>query len=168
MIATPRSPAGAFRAEAWGGVLFQQAWVTNDMEQALLLLGGLLGASDFARVDDRVLRVQTPSGEWVLHQRLAFADAGGMMIEIVEPLGDDHGFWSENLPVDRFAVRLHHLSVRIEGERPDWLAYRDNISARVPISAEGAVGHHHFLFADLRDLLGCYLEAVWKDAARKM
>jgi hypothetical protein len=165
MSVTPHLPAGSFRAEAWGGVLVQQAWVTNDVEQALPLLGSMLGASEFKRVDDRVLTVDTPSGVRVLHQRLAFAQAGAIMIELVEPVGDDHGFWSEKLPRDRLAIRLHHISVRIEGELADWQAYRSRISAALSIAAEGTVGRSHFLFADTRDLMDCYLEAVWREPA---
>jgi hypothetical protein len=149
-------------AERWGGMLFQQAWVTNDLERAMGVLGSMLGVAEFEQVEDRRLVVDTPVGKRELLQRLAFGQAGAMMIEVIQPVGDDQGFWSEGLPSDRFAIKQHHLSVRIDGPRPAWEAYRMRIRRAAALPVEGVFGRSHFLFADVRDTLGCYLEAVWR------
>ena len=144
-------------------VLTQAAWETNDMDRALPLLRSWLSASDFIHVADRRLTVSTPMGQRILRQNLAFGQAGSMAIELIEPIGDDGGFWSEGLGEGAFAMRQHHLSIAIDGDRSAWIMFRDWAGRIAPIPVEGGFGRSHFLFVDLRPVFGCYLEATWRD-----
>ncbi|ATE64268.1 VOC family protein [Rhizorhabdus dicambivorans] len=155
---------GADRLRHWPGACFTQiAWTTNDIDRALPLLQNWLGARDFVRVGDRLLTVMTPDGERVLRQNLAFGRAGAVSIELIEPIGDDGGFWSDGFGETGFAMRQHHLSIAIDGDRSAWQAFRDQAAAIAPVPVQGRYERSHFLFVDLRPALGCYLEATWRD-----
>lgn len=155
---------GADILRRWPNATFTQiAWATNDMDRALPLLESWLGAGDFIRVADRRLTVATPDGERLLRQNLAFGRAGAMSVELIEPIGNDGGFWSDGFGDADFAMRQHHLSIAIDGDRSAWEAFRRQAARIAPMPVEGAFKRSRFLFVDLRAALGCYLEATWRD-----
>lgn len=155
---------GADALRHWPNARFTQiAWATNDIDRALPLLQSWLGVRDFVRVADRRLTVVTPAGKRLLRQNLAFGQTGALSIELIEPIGDDDGFWSYGFDNAAFAMRQHHLSIAIDGDRSAWEAFGKRAAEIAPLPVRGRFKRSHFLFVDLRAALGCYLEATWRD-----
>ena len=87
------------------------AWVTNDLDRALETFTGRYGVGDFTFIEG-----QTPSGGKI---KVAFAWAGGQILEIIMSSGPGSEFYNEMLPEDEFAIRFHHLGFIIHDEA-DW------------------------------------------------
>ncbi|EQB00433.1 hypothetical protein L288_18320 [Sphingobium quisquiliarum P25] len=84
------------------------AWVTNDMGQAIEIFSKRYGVSNYQFIDYANLQ-----GGSI---RVAFAWAGGQVIEIISAKGPGYEFYNEELPEDRFAIRFHHLGFLIEDD----------------------------------------------------
>jgi len=76
-------------------------YVTNDMERALEVFRSRYGLS---RV--HFLEGPMPAGG---HIKVAFAWAGGQIIEIIQAEGPGTDFYNEMLPKEEFAIHFHHL-----------------------------------------------------------
>jgi len=77
------------------------AWVTNDLDRALEIFSRRYGIGDFTFIEG-----PSPEGG---HIRVAFAWAGGQVLEIICASGPGFDFYNDILPVDEFAIRFHHL-----------------------------------------------------------
>jgi hypothetical protein len=53
--------------------------------------------------------------------RFAMAARGGLIVEVIEPVSGEVGFYTDALPDDdSFAIRLHHLAAFMETGDPAW------------------------------------------------
>lgn len=84
------------------------AWVTNDLDRALEIFSSRYGVGEFSFIDS-----PTPGGG---HIKVAFAWAGGQILEIICASGPGFEFYNEMLPDDEFAIRFHHLGFIINDE----------------------------------------------------
>lgn len=85
------------------------AWVTNDLDRALTIFTERYGIREYSFIDG-----PSPDGG---HIRVAFAWAGGQVLEIIQGTGPGFDFYNEMLPEDgEFAIRFHHLGFLIEDE----------------------------------------------------
>lgn len=95
-----------------GGMLAREhshsAWVTNDMDRAVEIFSQRYGLAEFRFIDGPM-----PSGG---HIRVAFAWAGGQVLEIISCSGPGSEFYNEMLPADEFAIRFHHLGFIVHDE----------------------------------------------------
>ena len=84
------------------------AWVTNDMDRAVEIFTQRYGVAEF-----RFIEGDMPSGG---HIRVAFAWAGGQVLEIISATGPGSEFYNEMLPGEEFAIRFHHLGFIVHDE----------------------------------------------------
>jgi len=139
---------------------YQNGYVTHDLEGALALVEGRYGLTGWARFEAEV-PVRTIAGEETMSVRIASAWAGGLHIEIVEPLGGADGHYRTLLPTDPDdpTPRLHHWALR----RDDLPAMRAELaSSGLPLAFAGENPAMVFAYMDARASLGHYLEFVWK------
>jgi hypothetical protein len=138
----------------------QIAYVTNDLDAAAALFERDYGAPGFYKFDNA--QVAQPGDPQL---RIGLARVGGVEIELIEPVGATAPMFSRPLPEDRseFAIRFHHVAIRIEGSLDDWERHRAAIDTRLhPIAFQGALGDLlRFFYTDERTVLGHYVEHVW-------
>jgi len=90
------------------------------MSNAMARKPARYGISDF-----RFIEGEMPSGG---HIRVAFAWAGGQVLEIISATGSGSAFYNEMLPPGEFAIRFHHLGFVVHDEA-GWLDLEGDIQA---------------------------------------
>ena len=142
----------------------QIAYVTTDLELALAVW-----REDFDVPAFHVFTNDMPGLESSHPYRLkiALANVGGTEIELIEPLDGSAPLHAEPLPADgSFALRFHHVAMRIEGTLADFEAHMASLDpVRHPVVWSGAFADMmRFAYTDERSTLGHYVEHVWFDA----
>ncbi len=148
------------RRNAWHN---QNAYVTTDMDQALALWRDVFDVSSFY-----VFANDGPGMEYSHPYRLkiALANVAGTEIELIEPL-DGNPMYSDALPTDgSFAIRFHHVCMRIDGGLADFEAHMASLDPVThPVVYRGGMADlMRFAYTDERATLGHYIEHVWFDA----
>ncbi|MBU6268244.1 MAG: VOC family protein, partial [Sphingomonadales bacterium] len=96
-------------------------WVTNDFDRAVAVFRARYGVTEF-----RTIEGPMPQGGTI---RVAFAWAGGQVLEIIQASGPATEFYNEMLPAgDEFAIRFHHLGFVIHDEA-GWQALEAELAA---------------------------------------
>lgn len=144
----------------------QNAYVTHDLDKAMEMVGNTYGVEKFYRFDPEMV-IRTPEGDKPMASRIAAFWAGGLNIEIIEPVSGYVDHYLTMLPEDRTDAvpRFHHTSHR----REDEVAMREEI-ARLglplafegPVSIKKAIPSLVFIYLDGRATLGHYVEFTWK------
>jgi Glyoxalase/Bleomycin resistance protein/Dioxygenase superfamily len=144
----------------------QNAYVTWDLDRAMDMVGNQYGVEKFDRFDPDMV-VNTLQGHQPLVCRVASFWAGGLNIEIIEPVSGYVEHYTNMLPGDRedASPRFHHISLR----RDDEAAMRAEIKRLgLPLAFEGPVSIREaipslvFVYLDGRASLGHYVEFTWK------
>jgi hypothetical protein len=139
---------------------YQNGYVTHDLGRAVALVEGRYGLTGWTRFEAEV-SVTTLEGAAAMQVRIASAWAGGLHIEIVEPLGGADAHYRTLLPPDPAdpTPRLHHWALR----RDDLPGMRAELAASgLPLAFSGESPAMVFAYMDARTSLGHYLEFVWK------
>ncbi len=146
----------------------QNAYVTHDLERAMDMVSSRFGVDRFDRFDPEMV-VNTPAGEQPLSTRVASFWAGGLNIELIEPVSGYIEHYVSLLPEDRTdpVPRFHHMSFR----RDDEAAMREEIrrlglplAFEGPLSIKDPIPSLVFVYLDARKVLGHYVEFTWKSA----
>jgi hypothetical protein len=87
------------------------AWVTNDLDRALEIFARRYGVNGCT-----FLEGDGPQGS---HIKVAFAWAGGQVLEIISARGPGFEFYNKMLSEGEFAIRFHHLGFVVHDEA-DW------------------------------------------------
>jgi hypothetical protein len=128
------------------------AWVTNDLDRAIDIFSRRYGVSDFSFIEGPM-----PTGG---HIKVAFAWAGGQVLEIIMGSGPGAEFYNEMLPPDEFAIRFHHLGFIVHDEA-GWRALEADLRAGDwPIAHETLTGDFIDAYYIKAPELGHYLEYV--------
>jgi hypothetical protein len=144
----------------------QNAYVTHDLDKAMAIVADRFGVEKFDRFDPDMM-VMTQQGEQPLVTRVASYWAGGLNIEIIEPVSGYVDHYVSMLPDDRTDAvpRFHHISLR----RDDEAAMRAEIAQLgLPLAFEGPraikdpIPSLVFVYLDGRAALGHYVEFTWK------
>jgi hypothetical protein len=147
----------------------QNAYVTHDLDRAMEIFADRFGVDTFARFEPDMV-VKTLSGEKPMCTRVASTWAGGLNIELIEPVSGYVDHYVALLPKDRSDAvpRFHHMSFR----RDDEAQMREEIARLgLPLAFEGPVTIKDpipslvFVYLDARAALGHYIEFTWKSAA---
>jgi len=146
----------------------QNAYVTHNLDKAMEIVADRFGVEHFDRFDPDMV-VNTPIGHQPMVNRVASFWAGGLNVEIIEPVSGYVDHYLAMLPDDRSDAvpRFHHISLR----RDDEAAMRAEI-ARLglplafegPVSIKEAIPSLVFVYLDGRQSLGHYVEFTWKSA----
>lgn len=146
----------------------QNAYVTHDLDKAMEIVGERYGFDKFDRFDPDMV-VNTAQGERSMSVRVASVWAGGLNIEIIQPVSGFVDHYVSMLPDDRkdAVPRFHHISLR----RDDVPEMRAEIARLgLPLAFEGPVAIKEaipsllFVYLDARASLGHYVEYTWKSA----
>lgn len=139
----------------------QVAYVTSDLDRALAVFRDDYDVPAFyVFANDAPGLVQSNGARL----RIALAMVGGVEIELIEPQGDSAPLFSQALPADGvFAIRFHHVAIRIDGTLADFEAHMASIDrARHPVVWHGAMGEMlRYAYTDERSALGHFVEHVW-------
>lgn len=137
---------------------YQNGYVTHDIDRAMELTGPAFGLGPFSAFDiDMVLR--TPAGDKPSRIRVATAWAGGLQVELIQPVSGYIDPYLGALPTDRddAVPRLHHVAVR----RDDLAAMRaEALGLGLPLAFESGGAGIDCVFIDARGRLGHFLEFV--------
>ena len=142
------------------GGFCQMAYVTNDFDAALALFGGRHDVTRFLELRDYAVEV-APGRNAMLHIALAYA--GGVQIEVMQPVGgDDHTYRQILRGTGGFELHHHH-----EAQRAESMAALDNLRERArlrgfPIVIDGgAQGGIAYFYADCRETIGHLVEYIY-------
>jgi Glyoxalase/Bleomycin resistance protein/Dioxygenase superfamily len=144
----------------------QNAYVTHNLDKAMEIIGNQYGMEPFQRIDP-VLTIKTPKGNQPMSNRVASYWAGGLNIEVIEPVSGYVDDYVAMLPADKTDAvpRFHHISLR----RDDEAAMRAEIAAlglplafEGPLTSEADIPPLIFVYLDGRASLGHYIEFTWK------
>lgn len=148
---TARKPA---RPE--GGLLGKEfahsGWVTNDMDKAIEIFSRRYGIREH-----RFIEGPLPTGGNI---RVAFAWAGGQILELICASGPGSEFYNEMLPGDAFAIRFHHLGFIVH-DQEGWDALEAELAAEEwPIAHKTLSGTFIDAYYVKARELGHYLEYI--------
>jgi hypothetical protein len=141
--------------------VWQLGYVTNDLERAVDQLRYRLGL-------EHVMTLPAAGGEFFqgdepapFEAKFAMGARGGLIVELIEPVAGEVGFYREALPADgSFAVTLHHLAAFIPTGDEEWERLRGVVAAAgkridytlvIPNRVRAA-------YIDTREQLGHFLE----------
>lgn len=135
--------------------VFQTGYVTHDLDRAMELFAKTQGVRKWFRPPTGRLPVR---GGGELQVEIAMALLGGTMIEIIACKGGNDQLYSQILPDDRFAVRLHHLGFRLDSDA-EWdemlaLGQQQGYAVAMDVKTSST----RALYYDTRETLGHYIE----------
>jgi len=138
--------------------LYQIAFVTTDLEQAMSLFAGTYGISKFKVRRDLTSGPEMP----IMTVHVAHAYVGPMMIELIQPAGGDDTLYRDILPEDGFAIRPHHFGFMVRSEEELERISTALETRNVPIAFDASMpAIARAVYADARSSLGHYLEYVY-------
>lgn len=142
--------------------LIQFAYVTNDFDRALREFAAHHGVPKFFELRD--FDVETAPGRVAkLHVGLAWA--GGVQIEIIQPLGGaDEVYHTAFDGTDGgFVLRFHHVAHMLETEADFDAVATEYERQRTAIVLRGSAngGMTRYFYADCRATLGHFVEYIW-------
>ncbi len=140
---------------------YQNAYVTRDIGKAIEAFRTRAGVTDVMTYEGAI-DVWTPQGSGLQTTKLAFIWIGDLQYELIEPVSEPSGIYSDALPPG-YEMKFHHIAMRVS----DWDAFRAKVDKQAyPVVLEGDTGALKFLYLDARDFLGHYLEYVWATSER--
>ena len=144
----------------------QNAYVTHDLDNAMEIVADRFGVERFDRFNPDMV-VNTPSGHQPMVSRVASFWAGGLNVEIIEPVSGYVDHYVTMLPDDRTDAvpRFHHVSLRRDDEaemRAEIERLGLPLAFEGPISIKDDIPSLVFVYLDGRSALGHYVEFTWK------
>lgn len=116
------------------GDLFANVWqygyVTNDLDRAIDLMTARLGLERAVALSaaGATFLVGDEPAAWEV--RVAMGARGGVIVELIEPVAGEVGFYRRFLPADgSFAVCFHHVATLIAGGDLEWERARALLAA---------------------------------------
>jgi len=139
---------------AMNGSYVQLGYVTNDFEKALELVMETRAMGPFKEM--RHLTIGAREGRDVTcHFGLAFKD--GTHFEIIQPLSGDALFYTDALPSQAFAMRLHHMGYYYP-QASDYAAAIAGAEAKWVKAIDQKIFDGGYCYFDARADFGHYIE----------
>ncbi|MFT4230258.1 MAG: VOC family protein [Microbacterium sp.] len=133
---------------------YQLGYVTTDLDEAIDGYARTLGGVDFS-ISDRTLRPRLRHVDSSLRVRFGLGFVGDVMVELIEPVSGETGFYADLLPPSGFGIALHHFGYLLD-PRADWGAFRAAVDEeRVAFELSG---DPNVVYLDTRAELGHYVE----------
>ena len=144
----------------------QNAYVTHDLDKAMEIVGNRFGVEKFDRFDPE-MTVETLEGVKPMNVRVASFWAGGLNIEIIEPVSGYIDHYVSLLPEDRSDAvpRFHHVSLRRDDQDAMWKEIEElglPLAFKGPKTIKDLIPSLIFVYLDGRKTLGHYIELTWK------
>ena len=100
--------------------LWQLGYVTTDLDRGIAYLAARFGLEHAVSLPVSGTFL-AGAQEVQFEARFAMVARGGLIVELIEPVAGEVGFYRDSLPPDgSFAVRLHHLAAFVETGDPAW------------------------------------------------
>jgi hypothetical protein len=135
------------------GYHFQNAYITRNFEKGIETLTAR-GVREHLRTEAD-MEVKTRNGTARMSNRIFFGWVGDLQYEVIQPVVDEIGFYTEALPADD-SLRFHHVCMRVD----DWASFRGSIDEQ-RLVMEAGHDKLRFCYLDARDIVGHYLEFNW-------
>ena len=101
--------------------IWQLGYVTTDLDRAVKSLSERHGLEHVVRVPSGGAQFFKGDQPAPFEARFAMAARGGLIVELIEPVAGEVGFYRDALPADgSFAVALHHLAMFIPTGDQEW------------------------------------------------
>jgi len=101
--------------------VWQLGYVTTDLDRAVEFMAERFGLEHCVKLPTggATFLVGDNPAEW--EARFAMGSRGGLIVELIEPVAGEVGFYTRLLPSDgSFAVRFHHIATFIETGDEEW------------------------------------------------
>jgi len=139
---------------------YQNAYLTHNLDKAMALIDGRYGKIDWI-VFEPQMEFRTSEGMKPVHLRAALGWAGGLNLELIQPISGLEQYYQPFLPADPAdpTPRFHHIALR----RDDLAAMHAEIEALgLPFAFEGDMpGVMNFVYLDARESFGHFIEYLW-------
>jgi hypothetical protein len=110
--------------------VWQLGYVTSDLDRALTELSDRFGLVHQFRVPSGGATFMAGDAVVPWEARFAMAARGGLIVELIEPVSGEVGFYQDVLPPDgSFAIRLHHLAAFMETGDEAWARAAEMLAA---------------------------------------
>jgi len=138
-----------------GVPILQNGYVVDNLERAMEQWLAL-GVGPFIRLDIDLEEAVYRGTPQPIRARFGLAQAGGIQIELIEPVGDHPCAYRDSVPVGESA--LHHVMKISQDYDADLAALR---RAGFEVANEGVFGGGMRLaYVDTRSAIGCMLEII--------
>jgi hypothetical protein len=147
------------------GDFHQTAYVTNDVRAAAERWSRTLGLPPMS-IDhiDGITDFQYRGRPAESSHAQAIGYLGGMQVEFIQPLTGQNAYFEALEGLAPGAIVAHHLGFDCV-ELDDYLSVKSElVDAGFEIAQSGFFGDTQFVYFDLREALGTYLELLWLDA----
>ncbi len=159
LFSNPR-PVGALAdllANVW-----QLGYVTTDIDRATDFMADRFGLTDCRRLPSDTATFLAGDQPVPLEVKVAMGARGGLIVELIEPVAGEIGFYTDLLPDDQgeFALRLHHLATHMATGDDEWTRL-EALLAKSGLKVDYTVlipGRVRAGYVDTRAELGHWLE----------
>lgn len=146
--------------------VWQLGYVTTDLERAVDQLTVRYGLERVVRVPSDGAHFFKGDQRVPFEARYAMGARGGLVVELIEPVAGEVGFYRDALPADgSFGVRLHHLAMFIPQGDEEWERLRGILAdAGLRIDYTFLIpGRVRAAYVDTRAELGHFIEVCQID-----
>ncbi len=101
--------------------VWQLGYVTTDLDRAMAELGSRLGLDHCLSLPSAGATFMAGEDVVPWEARFAMGARGGLIVELIEPVSGEVGFYRDALPADgSYAVALHHLATFVPAGDFEW------------------------------------------------
>jgi Glyoxalase/Bleomycin resistance protein/Dioxygenase superfamily len=142
--------------------VWQLGYVTTDLDRATEFMADRFGLTDCRRLPSDTATFLAGDQPVPWEVKVAMGARGGLIVELIEPVGGEIDFYTDVLPGDgrEFAVRLHHVATYMATGDDEW-ARIEALLARSDLKVDYTVlipGRVRAGYVDTRAALGHWLE----------
>lgn len=110
--------------------LWQLGYVTNDLDRAIDFVSERFGLEHCVKLPSGGATFLAGDQPVAWEARFAMGSRGGTIVELIEPVAGEVGFYTRLLPADgSFAVRFHHIATFMETGDQAWEHVRSLLEA---------------------------------------
>ena len=110
--------------------VWQLGYVTTDLDRAIEFMSERFGLDHVVKLPSggATFLVGEEPAPW--EARFAMGSRGGLIVELIEPIAGEVGFYTRLLPNDgSFAVRIHHIATFMDTGEEAWEQMRSLLGA---------------------------------------
>ncbi len=137
-----------------GVEILQNGYVVDNLDQAMAQWLAL-GVGPFVRLDVDIAGADYRGTPQPMRARFGLAQAGGIQIELIEPVGDHPCAYRDTVKPGQSA--LHHVMMIARDYDAEMAALRE---AGFAVATEADLGGQRFAYVDTSATIGCMLEVI--------
>jgi Glyoxalase/Bleomycin resistance protein/Dioxygenase superfamily len=141
--------------------VWQLGYVTTDLDRATAFMADKFGLRDCRRLPSDTATFLAGDQPVPWDVKVAMGARGGLIVELIEPVGGEIDFYTEVLPEGgEFAVRLHHVATYTATGEEEWARIEELLAgANLRVDYTVLIPHRvRAGYVDTREALGHWLE----------